>query len=230
MTASGPASPSSPERTTKRPRWRGSIVIALLGALLGTALVAQVRQNEKSGLQNLTQPDLIALLANVNDESTRLSDELDTLRTTKSQLASGGDTAAVRDAQSKLDQLAVLNGTKPVHGPGITLTVAVAKKGVTGANLLDAMEELRDAGAEAIDVGGHRVVANTWFSDVNGAPAVGSDPLPADFTITAIGDPHTMSTAMEIPGGVTDTLTQAGAHVKVAENTVLRITSVRTGQ
>ena len=61
---------------------------------------------------------------------------------------------------------------------------------------------------------------------MDGRPSVEGRSLPEKFTISAIGDPHTMSTAMAIPGGVTDTLTQAGARVKVSEETSMQITSL----
>ena len=123
-------------------------------------------------------------------------------------------------------QLAILNGTVQVKGPGIIIEVDSAGGDVTAANILDAVQELRDAGAESIDVGGNRIVASSWFTDVDGRPSVEGRSLPEKFTISAIGDPHTMSTAMAIPGGVTDTLTQAGARVKVSEETSMQITSL----
>ena len=113
-----------------------------------------------------------------------------------------------------------------VKGPGIIIEVDSAGGDVTAANILDAVQELRDAGAESIDVGGNRIVASSWFTDVDGRPSVEGRSLPEKFTISAIGDPHTMSTAMAIPGGVTDTLTQAGARVKVSEETSMQITSL----
>lgn len=204
----------------------GTIVASVLALGVGFALMTQVRQNEKSGLDNLSQPDLVALLADVNDQSSRLETELDELRTSKSKVAAGGDAAAVADAQKRLDELQILNGAVPVSGPGITIRVTNADKGVTSANVLDAVQELRDAGAESIDIDGHRVIASTWFADLDGHAGIAGTRLPSDFTITAIGDPHTMSTAMAIPGGVTDTLTQAGAQVKVAEGSTMKITSI----
>lgn len=205
--------------------WSG-LMAAVLAVGLGFAVMTQVQQNEKSGLSDLSQADLVALLANVNDQSTRLEKELGDLKTSKEQLARGGDQAAVTDARKRLDQLAILNGTVQVQGPGIVIDVDNSKGDVTAANVLDAVQELRDAGAEAIDVGGNRVVAASWFTDVDGEPAVEGHRLADKFTVSAIGDPHTMSTAMAIPGGVTDTLTQAGARVKVSEDTTMQITSL----
>lgn len=224
--------PQAPTQPWKRFAFRapkitvGALIAALLAGGLGFATMTQVQQTERSGLKALSQGELVALLANVNDQATRLGKELDGLRQQKARLSSGSDSQAVADAQKQLDQLAILNGTAPVTGPGITIDISKAE-GVTAANVLDAVEELRDAGAESIDVGGNRVVEETWFSDKDGKVTVMGKPLPEDYVITAIGDSHTMSTAMAIPGGVTDTLTQAGAEVKVSEKTDVRISSVR---
>ena len=230
--------PRSPRSRTSAPHqpWRkfaftgprtaaSSLVLALLAGGLGFATMTQVRQHEKSGLQDLSQSELVSLLSNINDQSARLETELSDLRAQKARLGSGGDTVAVAEAQKRLDQLAILNGTAKVSGPGVTIRVSGGKD-VTGPNVLDAIEELRDAGAESLDVGGHRVVADTWIGEQGGTVTVNGKPIADDFTITAIGDPHTMATAMAIPGGVTDTLTQAGAQVKVSEEKSLRITSV----
>ena len=78
--------------------------------------------------------------------------------------------------------------------------------------MLDAVEELRDAGAEAIDVNGQRVVVNTWFSDgrTRGITVSGRLVIPP-YVITAIGDAETMAAALRIPGGVADAVNAAGA-------------------
>lgn len=224
--SAGAPAESSTSVSKKKKFTSGTLVAGVLAAGLGFAMMTQAQQTERSGLNALSQGDLIALLSNVNDQSARLDTELDDLRSQKTRLSSGNDSQAVADAQKRLDQLAILNGTAAVSGPGITIEVSGAKD-VTAANVLDAVEELRDAGAESIDVGGHRVVLSTWFSDADGHVTVDGEPLDQDFTISAIGDAHTMGTAMAIPGGVTDTLTQAGAHVKVTEKTEIRITSVQ---
>lgn len=203
----------------------GGVMAGILALGLGFAAMTQVHQNEHAGLTNLSQADLVALLANVNDQSDRLSSQLDDLRQSKAKLANGGNGAALADAQQRKTQLDILNGSVKVKGPGITISITNSGHQVTAANLLDAIEELRDAGAESINVGGHRVIASTWFSDQGNNPGVGGATLPTSFTITAIGDPHTMSTAMAIPGGVTDTLSQAGAKVAVNETQHAMISS-----
>ena len=61
----------------------------------------------------------------------------------------------------------VLNGSVPATGPGLRVTVQDPEGGVTAGVLLDAIQELRGAGAEAIEVDGVRVVVSSY---------VGGDP------------------------------------------------------
>ena len=212
----------------RRTRLSASMLVAGVLALgLGFATATQMRQTEKTGLQSLSQPELVSLLANVNDQSARLEAELGELRAQKARLADGSNASTVAEAQKRLDQLNVLNGTVKVSGPGIRIVINNGKD-VTAANVLDAVQELRDAGAESIDVGGNRVVARTWFADDGDHISVSGQRLNDDFTVTAIGDSHTLGTAMAIPGGVTDTLSQAGARVKVTEEQSVTIDSVAT--
>ena len=58
--------------------------------------------------------------------------------------------------------LRILTGTVAATGPGVTLTIDDPDGSVTAATLLDGVEELRDAGAEAIEINDSvRVVAST---------------------------------------------------------------------
>jgi uncharacterized protein YlxW (UPF0749 family) len=81
--------------------------------------------------------------------------------------------------------------------------------------ILDTVQELRDAGAEAIQVGDARVVANTWFADTPNGISVSGTEVRAPYVIRAIGDAPAMAGAMEIPGGVTATVRRVGGETNV---------------
>lgn len=72
--------------------------------------------------------------------------------------------------------------------------------------LLDLVQELRDAGAEAIAVNGRRVGARTAFSSRRGQVAVDDQVVSAPYEVVAIGDPATLEVGLRIPGGAADTL------------------------
>ena len=220
-----PKAAAAPEEETVRTGWsrlwraarprltRANGFITVLAALLGFAMVAQVQETRSSGLENLRQEDLVALLDGVNQQSLKLSQEADRLTRTKTQLEnSGGDAAALQAAT----------------GPGIRITIKDPKNVVKPSDVLNAVEELRDAGAEAIQLDSVRIVANSYFTDsgTSGMIADGT-PVQAPYVITAIGDPHTMATAMAIPGGVVDGLKQLGATPSITSAKRVDVTALR---
>ena len=87
---------------------------------------------------------------------------------------------------------------------------------IDSAVLLDAVQELRDAGAEAIQIDDVRVVASTWFDDVpSGVGVVGrrARSLASPYRCWRSATSATLATALEIPGGVVDTVRTAGGRI-----------------
>lgn len=213
-----------------RPRLtRANVYIAVLALLLGFAMVAQVQETRSSGLENLRQEDLVALLDGVNQQSLKLSKEADDLTATKQKLQdSSGDQAALKAATERLQTLGILAGTLPATGPGILITIKDPKDLVRPSDVLNAVEELRDAGAEAMQINDVRIVASTYFAEsTDGRLVADGTALKAPYVITAIGDPHTMSTAMAIPGGVVDALKQLGATPSVSSRQRVDVGALR---
>jgi uncharacterized protein YlxW (UPF0749 family) len=197
----------------------GQLVAALLLALLGLGLVAQVRVIDEAGLNQLRETELVALLDDSTNRVLSLQEEVRTLQADRDRLRGGqGDEEAARAAQQRLESYQILAGLVPVQGPGITIRIQDPGGVVTQTMLLDGIQELRDAGAEAIQVGGVRVVASSWVgTDPDGRLTVDGRMILPPYAITAIGDSHTLAGAMAIPGGFTDSLRGAGATVTVNE-------------
>jgi len=204
---------------------RGQVLAAVLVAALGFALVAQISQRDDQRLTGLRQSELVQILDNIGDRRDRLADEQSDLEAERRQLSSGasGSQAAIEAARQRLDTLGILAGTVGAEGTGVEVFISDPKGEVRAAQMLDLVEELRDAGAEAIQVGDARVVASTAFTDVDGGIAVDGVKQTAPYTVLAIGDSQTMSTALEIPGGVIASLPKQ-AKGTVAEKDDVRIT------
>ena len=203
-----------------RPRaTKANAFAALLAILLGFAVATQVHQNQVVGLESLRQSELVTILDNATLLSSRLDQNARELQTTRDALVSGstGDAAALKAAQQRLDTLGVLAGTARAHGPGIQMTIGDPRAKVTPPLLLDAIEELRDAGAEAIQVGDVRVVASSFFGQSGSGIAIDGIKLTQPYAILAIGDAQTMSSAMEIPGGLSENVRQLGASITVTQ-------------
>jgi uncharacterized protein YlxW (UPF0749 family) len=87
---------------------------------------------------------------------------------------------------------------------------------VTFDLLIGAVEELRDAGAEALAINGHRLGAASWLAGDPGHIVVDGVALASPYTVSAVGDPATLDSGLKIPGGALDTLTAvAGVTVGV---------------
>ena len=214
-----------------RPRaTKANAFAALLAILLGFAVATQVRQNQVLGLESLRQGELVTILDNATLLSSRLDQNARELQATRDELVSGstGDAAALKAAQERLDALGILAGTARAHGPGIRVTIADPDAKVTPPLLLDAIEELRDAGAEAIQVGEVRVVANSFFGTSGSGVEVDGVRLTEPYTILAIGDPQTMSSAMEIPGGLSETVRNLVARITIRQETDLTVGALYT--
>ena len=217
-------------RLMGRPRpTRANLVVGLLALALGFAIAAQVRQTDLEGLTNLREDELVRILDNVTQENSRLSSEIRELEQTRSQLAAGATSEEARAAaQARLDSIQVLSGTVAATGPGIVITITDPERRVTAALLLDTLQELRDAGAEAVEINGVRVVASTFFTDVEGGVTVSGQRVQPPYVILAIGDPPTMAAAMDIPGGVRESVRRLNADATIDQRDSLDITSLHS--
>jgi uncharacterized protein YlxW (UPF0749 family) len=223
-----PPAPSARKRLMlmARPRaTKANLLAALLALLLGFAVATQVHQNQSQGLETLRQSDLVDLLDSATLEATRLDQNARELQVTRDQLVSGSTSGAeaVKAAQERLDALAILAGTVPAHGPGIRMTIIDPGAKMTYPLLLDAIQELRDAGAEAIQVNNVRIVASSNFGPTASGIEIDGISINQPYTIAAIGDPATMSSAMEIPGGLAENVRQLGATISIAQENDLTV-------
>ncbi len=217
---------------------RAQLIVALLCGLLGFGVATQVHSEKGSGLRSASQADLVDVLDNLSSRSERLRSEVSQEQSELSKVdgGSGNTSAALTDAEQRASTLQILAGTIGATGPGIDLTIRDSNHSVTGDVLLDTMEELRDAGAEALEIrgaaphaGAVRLVASSYFLDAtgigNGIIADGT-PLAPPYDVIAIGDPHTLDAALGIPGGVLDTLKGKNASGSVRQLTSVAITAL----
>lgn len=219
-----PESRRSPRRTWQR-GLRSKLLIAVLLAALGFAIVVQSRTDQAEDYSGVRGTELAELLRSLDSSNERLSRQIDELTTTRDDLRSSNESAgeAQKAARKRAQQLSILAGTVAVRGPGIELTLS-GKDAVTSSVLIDAVEELRDAGAESIAVNSSvRVVAATYFLDDRDGIRSGAKVLKSPYRIDVIGDPATLEQAMQIRGGVVQSVRDAGGQASVQRRTELTI-------
>ncbi|CAM5625033.1 DUF881 domain-containing protein [Streptomyces atroolivaceus] len=209
---------------------RAQLIVALLLFVLGLGLAIQVRSNsDNSALRGARQEDLVRILDELDNRTQRLEDEKQRLDDQRTELENSSDQAeeARKQTLEKERQLGVLAGTVAAHGPGITLTISDPTGAVEADMLLDTIQELRAAGAEAIEVNGVRVVANTYFSGDGGELRVDGRKIEAPYEFKVIGKPQDLEPALNIPGGVVQTLEKEQATAEVARVDDIVVDAVR---
>ncbi len=234
----------SVERSARRPGvWRrigraalrpgrGQVAAAVVLCLLGMAGVMQIRANDSDdAYANARREDLVQILDGLGVESRRLEAEVAELQRTKASLQSGADTQRVarEDAQQRVDELAILSGTAPAEGSGIRMRITDPQDKVNADVLLDAVEEMRDAGAEVIEVDGSaRVVATTWFGDDGTTLLVDGAAVSRPLTLVVIGDPHSLEEAARFRGGIVSEITgpKIGGDVEITQSNDLVVSSL----
>lgn len=208
-----------------------TVLIAVLCLALGLAIATQVRRtNSGDTLADQRPEDLVVLLDGLQQREAALRKEIAEAEAALTRLRASGDTsaAALAEAQRRADALAVLAGTAAASGPGLRIEVTDPQGGVAPSDLLDAVQELRAAGAEAVQVGDVRIGVDSAFTGSTGSVELDGVALPTPLTVLAIGDPPTMAAALNIPGGVVDTVERAGGGVLMTQVQRVDITALRT--
>ena len=211
----------------------GALAI-LLCLVLGVAIVTQVRQNERGDALETARPaDLLVLLDSLRQREATLNSEVTDLQNTLNRLQASGNTdqAAIESAQARLAALSILVGSVGATGPGVTVKIDDPGPGVAPEAMLDVINELRAAGAEAIEINdGHqsvRVGVDTWVVGVPGSLSIDGKTLSPPYSVLAIGDPPTLAAAMNIPGGAQDSVKRVGGRMAVQQADRVDVTTLR---
>jgi uncharacterized protein YlxW (UPF0749 family) len=200
-------------------------VVAVLLFLLGFTMVVQMRSVATDPtLAAARQEDLVRILADLDAHEERLRSDIAELEETWRRLTTAGQAQeeALAEATRRADELGILAGTLPVEGPGLVVEIRSGVQGLSAAILLDAVQELRGAGAEAMQITDRdgtavRVVASTYFLDHDRGIVVDGVLLRSPYTMTVIGEPQTLQPALSLPGGVVETVHSQGGTVDMQD-------------
>jgi uncharacterized protein YlxW (UPF0749 family) len=201
--------------TMRRPR--SQITLAAVTLLLGLLIVVQLRaQTVGTGLETQSSQDLTLLVANVTTRNDQLRGEAADLQRQLDAIAaatSRGETS-LGQLRADLERVRLWAGIDAASGAGIRVVLLGA---LPAAAVSDLVNELRNAGAEAISVGGVRVVAGTVVAGPAGGLSVENTALGPRIEVLAIGNPAALTGALTRVGGIVAQLraTYAEAQVEV---------------
>ena len=185
--------------------------------VLGILIAAQFRTRRQSGRASLFQDEQVSLLSELSDANLALGSEVRALQAKLAGYEGQDRGGRLEDLVAELNRVKVHNGLIGVSGPGIE----VALDGPLNAlDLQDMINELRNAGAEAISLNGQRlIVGSVVVARSQGGLVVDGLELERPYRFVAIGDPDGLQTALLRSGGLVALLRQ--------NYPTLRVTSVQ---
>lgn len=215
---------------------KGQLYVSVICIILGLMLAYQFK-----AIKQFTIITKQSQIDDVENQLTAIEKEKDDLSKTIQELQAQRDqyekNASDRDAwvKSLTDQLNNLRdfaGLTKLQGPGVIITLSPQDQSSLEPNapqgtidymdVLDVINQLNAAGAEAIMVNGQRIVntteitsiANDVFISINGVRSSAYEP----FKIYAIGNPDNLETALNMTGGLKDTLVGLSIKIQKANN------------
>jgi uncharacterized protein YlxW (UPF0749 family) len=214
-------------------RTRDPLAAALIGVLtllLGFAFAVQVRAvGDDQKYVGAREEDLVRILDELNAREARLRDQIADQRTALQQLNSSDSQSAtaLEEARARAEAIGILNGTIAAQGPGLEMIIRDAGDEVRVSDIVDAIQELRGAGAETMQIDGVRVGVSTAVTGTPGDLMIDGRPITSPYEFVVIGSPQNMETALNIPGGVVQDLTRHGASVTITQSEEVTVDALR---
>lgn len=201
--------------------WPVAGVSLLLGIMVS---LGWINEKNRSDRYARLEPDLrFGIMEGKIDvnELQKLSQEVSRLQkeVTKLQNAMSDSSKSSQVLNESLQQTKLFAGLTDVEGPGLTITLRDSEKEdippldriIHDGDVLKVVNELWSAGAEAVEVNGHRVVGATSFRCVGPVIHVDGVPIASPVMVRAIGDVKTLMGGLDLPGGILDELRQQDA-------------------
>jgi uncharacterized protein YlxW (UPF0749 family) len=199
------------------------IIVSLIAVALGFLIVVQLRSQAAVARTLAAQDDTsVALLINdLNRANNQLIQQSALLAEQQTQLhqaltSGGADSQAL---SKELTTLREVNGAIAVHGPGLEIRI---QGPVMDFELQDALNNLRNAGAEAIALNGYRIIGSTPVVSRGDTLMVAGHAVGTSLVLRVIGDAEQLGPAADLSASSLQTRVQ----VSIQRKSDLAITEV----
>lgn len=213
-----------------------AVILGIMCFILTIGICVQIKTVNSTGTTTSSNQELNNLKSQVLKTKEKYEASYEKLERVQEELEKTRNNVASNDEQlrsleEQIKKYNTLLGASQVTGPGVTITVADAVVQdsllslidpiVHDVDILEIVNELKNAGAEAIDVNGQRITANTSISCDGNVIVVNGEKISSPFIINAIGLPERMAT-LNRPGGYLSKMEES--YIKTTFNKSEKIT------
>ena len=205
------------------------LVFGILCLILTFAITVQLRVSslsESESSQTKITDKLKDEIFRLNDENVKLAEKF---QNTTSELDDARNQAAQNDSSSKdtselIKKYTIVSGKTDVTGQGIIIKYKPSdneEKADMVKDLRDIVNEIKNAGAEAIEINNQRIVGTTAIEMVKNKIEINDTEVSENFIIKAIGDSNLMYSGLIRPGGTIENIRESGVSIEInSENTI----------
>lgn len=206
-----------------------ALVFGILCLILTFAITVQLRVSslsESESSQTKITDKLKDEIFRLNDENVKLAEKF---QNTTSELDDARNQAAQNDSSSKdtselIKKYTIVSGKTDVTGQGIIIKYKPSDneaKADIVKDLRDIVNEIKNAGAEAIEINNQRIVGTTAIEMVKNKIEINDTEVSGNFIIKAIGDSNLMYSGLIRPGGTIENIRESGVSIEInSENTI----------
>lgn len=205
-----------------------SVVCIILGLLFAMQLKGVKANNTTDSLNTTRAQTLQELLNEERESSEKQRTQIESL---EKELAiyrdAASDSESSDELMARISELEMEAGLTDVSGEGVEVVLNDSKAADTtgdeadylihDSDILSVINELRDAGAEALSLNGNRILATSEVRCSGSVVTINGTRTSAPFVIDAIGDSDTMFNALMMRNGVVDVLEQWSIQVDVTQ-------------
>ena len=206
-----------------------ALVFGILCLILTFAITVQLRVSslsESESSQTKITDKLKDEIFRLNDENVKLAEKF---QNTTSELDDARNQDAQNDSSSKdtselIKKYTIVSGKTDVTGQGIIIKYKPSDneaKADMVKDLRDIVNEIKNAGAEAIEINNQRIVGTTAIEMVKNKIEINDTEVSENFIIKAIGDSNLMYSGLIRPGGTIENIRESGVNIEInSENTI----------
>ena len=196
------------------------IVLGIMCCILTILICIQIKTINSNGGTISTNPreselrsQVLKMKEKYETSYERLQETTTELEITRTSVSSNNN--ELKTLEEQIKKVNILLGLTDAEGPGVTITVADAPGSIVGTDpsdlivhntdLLSIVNELKNAGAEAIEINGQRVIGTSAITCEGNVIMVNGERVGSPFTINAIGSPELLAN-INRPMGILETL------------------------
>jgi len=182
------------------------LLLTIICFILGLLLVAQFRTQRMASesILSASSADQLVIISSLVENNTRLREEMEALEGQLDEYQRATGRAVLEALVEELNKVRIINGLVEVSGLGVEVSI----DGPIGVlDVQDLINELRNAGAEALTINGERLTLYSVIASTeDGVMTVNGTQLSRPYILQAIGQPETTEAALLRSGGLIATL------------------------